>query len=106
MKVFIPGRWQPLHNGHKALIQKVIDEGSKVIIGIRDTKKSKQNPYSFKQRQEMFKKAFPNIRVIKLPDFDALAYGRNVGYEIRRIRLCPEIEKISATEIRNAKRNT
>ena len=101
MRVFLPGRWQPLHKGHKELIKKVLKEGHKVIIGIRDTKKNKNNPYSFKERKEMFLKEFPDIKVFKLPDFDCFAYGRKVGYKIRRVKLPREIEKISATEIRN-----
>lgn len=101
MKVFVPGRWQPLHNGHKALIQKLLDEGSEVIIGIRNTNINKNNPYTFGERKVMFEKAFPGLKVVKIPDFDAIAYGRKVGYEIRHIRLSPKMELISATEIRN-----
>jgi len=31
------GRYQPFHEGHQKLVQKVLDEGKKVCIALRDT---------------------------------------------------------------------
>lgn len=95
------GRWQPLHQGHLALFNKMRKEGKKILIGIRNTGVDEQNPYSVSERIEMIKKQVPHADVIVVPDIDAVCYGRKVGYEIREIKLEKELEKISATEIRN-----
>ena len=39
------GRYQPFHDGHKALIQKVLDEGKNVLIAVRDCPDDKDNPW-------------------------------------------------------------
>jgi cytidyltransferase-like protein len=96
------GRFQPLHEGHKALIQKVLDEGKPVLVALRDTPIDEKNPYSIDQRKEMFKKEFGDkVDVITIPDIAEVCYGRDVGYSVRKIDLKPEIENISATKIRS-----
>ena len=94
------GRWQPLHEGHKALIRKVLDEGKKVCIAIRDTEIDKDNPYTVSERIIMIDRAFPDIKVIVIPDIEEVVYGRKVGWGIREIKLDESIEQISGTEIR------
>jgi adenylylsulfate kinase len=94
------GRWQPFHEGHKKLIQTVIDEGKRVCIAIRDTPIDENNPYSASERYAMIKNALPEARVIVIPDIDEVCIGRKVGYDIREIRLDEETEAISGTEIR------
>lgn len=98
------GRFQPLHSGHIALIQSVLNEKKNVLIAIRDTEISKDNPYSYLERKKMFEIAFgDNVKVIKIPDIEEVCYGRKVGWGIREIRLSSEIENISATKIREGK---
>lgn len=103
------GRWQPLHEGHIKLIRTVLNEGGKVCIGIRDTNKDKNNPYTVRERVEMIRREFfveiksGTVKYVKLPDIKEVVHGRGVGWGIREIRLDKETENISATEIR--KRN-
>lgn len=94
------GRWQPLHQGHLALFNKMRKEGKQILIGIRNTGIDEQNPYSVEERIKMIKKQVPDAEVVVLPDIEAICYGRKVGYEIREIKLDENVEKISATEIR------
>jgi adenylylsulfate kinase len=96
------GRWQPFHDGHKKLIQSVLDEGKDVCVAIRDTKLSKDNPYSVEERIRMILTAFPQVKVIVIPDITEICYGRKVGYGIRELKLDEATEAISGTEIRNA----
>ena len=95
------GRWQPLHNGHLALFDKMRQEGRKILIGIRNTGIDEQNPYSVSERIDMIEKQVPDAQIIVLPDIEAVCYGRKVGYEIKEIKLGEELESISATKIRN-----
>lgn len=99
------GRWQPLHKGHKKLITKVMDEGKKVLIAIRDTPISENNPYTVEERKKMIRGAFgKDVRIITIPDISEVVYGRKVGYKIRRIRLDSQTEEVSGTKIRNSKK--
>ena len=99
------GRWQPLHKGHKKLIQKVLDEGRPVMVAIRNTSISEKNPYTVEERRKMLQNAFGGkIKIIVIPDIAEVCYGRNVGWGIRRIRLDRQIEEISGTKIRKSQR--
>ena len=99
---FFIGRWQPFHNGHDAIIRKALDRGEPVLIGVRDTPVSEENPYSTLHRVGMIKEHFADedVMVIPLPDIASVNIGRKVGYEVLRHDVPPDVEGISATEIR------
>lgn len=95
----VVGRFQPLHDGHKAVIQKLLDEGKRVCVALMDTKHEPCNPYNVAERILMFDKAFGGkVKVVVIPPIDEMCYGRNVGYHIRPIYL--DCEDSSATAIR------
>jgi hypothetical protein len=98
------GRWAPFHEGHQALIESVLVTGKPVVIAIRDTEPSKDNPYSTSERwsriQEALHKWGNLVRIIVIPDIDEVCYGREVGYGIRKIDLDEEIHAISGTKKR------
>jgi adenylylsulfate kinase-like enzyme len=101
------GRWQPFHDGHQALIGSVLAEGNPVVIAIRDTPVSVDNPYSAADRMKRIKEVYkenPEVEVIVIPDIKEVCYGRDVGWGIRRVRLPDELEIISATKIRHSKK--
>lgn len=100
---FFIGRFQPLHDGHKAIIENLLKEDKLVCVAIRKTKISNVNPYTEADRYQMIRKAFPDpdkVKIITIPDIAELVYGRDVGYHIRKLRLDPETESISGTKIR------
>jgi adenylylsulfate kinase len=99
------GRWQPLHEGHLALFEKVRQEEKNILIGIRNTGINEENPFPIEERIKMIKEKVPYADVIVVPDIDAVCYGRKVGYEIREIKLEEDLEKISATKIREKLNN-
>lgn len=99
------GRWQPFHAGHKKLIQTVIDEGKNVCVAVRDTPIDESNPYTAEERVKMIQEAFPQAKVIVIPDIEEVIYGRKVGWGIREVRLDEDTEGISGTAIRNAAKN-
>jgi len=104
------GRWQPFHNGHKKLIDRVLQEGWSVIIAIRDTPISKDNPYTVLERKEMIRDAYEDlikqgrVKIITIPDIREICIGRKVGYGIREIHLDKKTEKVSGTAIRSDRR--
>lgn len=100
------GRWQPLHDGHKALFKQVLDEGGNVCIGIRDVEPDEKNPFTSKEvlsnimieYQELMK--LGKVRAIIVPDICSVEFGRGVGYDIVEHIPPSEIADISATKIR------
>lgn len=100
------GRWQPLHEGHKALFQQVLDSGGNVCIAIRDVEPDEKNPYSatevFSNIYEQYINLIADgrVKVIKIPDISSVEFGRGVGYDIIEWIPPTEIAEISATKIR------
>jgi len=101
------GRFQPLHDGHKACIKHILDKHDRVVIALRDTEKGDKNPFSAEERRKMVEESFPEetadgrIVVVDFPDpeCDLTVYiGRAVGYDL--IQLDAQTEAISATNIR------
>ena len=101
------GRWQPFHEGHKKLIETVLEKGSPVLIAIRDTLISDKNPHTVEERRRMIESALAEygklVNIIAIPDIVEVCYGRDVGYGIREINLDSETESISGTKIRAAR---
>ena len=101
MKSLLLGRWQPLHAGHRALIQHELDAGHEVIVGIRDTRLGADNPYTVLERIDLIRAAYgPSVDVCVVPDFDEIVYGRKVGYGFRKVELPDAVQVVSGTETR------
>jgi len=49
------GRWQPLHDGHKALFARALDEGKNVWIAIRDIAPDEKNPWTAEEFRHILK---------------------------------------------------
>jgi cytidyltransferase-like protein len=102
------GRWAPFHEGHQALIESVLKTGKPVVIAIRDTPPSKDNPFSTSERWTKIQEALQQwgnlVRIVVIPDIDEVCYGRDVGYGIRKIDLGEALETISGTKKRLSSR--
>ena len=95
------GRFQPLHEGHIAMIQKLLDQDKPVCVAIMDTEADSNNPYTLQQRVNMVFNVFDEeVKIISIPPIAEVCYGRNVGYDIKRIH--HDKESISASEIRES----
>ena len=57
------GRWQPLHDGHKALFKQAMDEGKNVLICIRDIEPDEKNPFTASEVKENIMEQYPQGRV-------------------------------------------
>jgi len=99
------GRWQPFHDGHIALFKKILEKTGQVQIMVRTMPKSDNNPFEFneikKLIEEKLKDYVGKFEVLQVANITNICYGRDVGYKIEEIILPKEIQKISATEIRN-----
>jgi len=105
--VLLPGRWQPLHLGHEWLIQRELDQGKRVVVGIRDTPISEADPFSRDMRKRMIEHRYEgeDVEAWIMPDIEAISYGRKVGYDVRETDdIPPEVFKVSATGVRGGNR--
>jgi adenylylsulfate kinase len=98
------GRWQPLHAGHQALFARILNEGGRICIAIRDVKVDEKNPFpSDKVKasiEDVYKYFGDRVKVIVIPDICSVDFGRGVGYDIVEHVPPTEVGEISATKIR------
>lgn len=103
------GRYQPWHPGHRALFEKALTKTGQVCILVRECPPSSSNPFPFDiVRHEIDRDLSPRYqgtyRILSVPNITNITYGRDVGYTITQETLPPEIEQISATQIRAQQR--
>jgi len=99
------GRYQPFHDGHKALIIEGLKRVGQVCIAVRDTQGTDaKNPLGFEEVRARIEHALREyegrFEVVRIPNVSHVFYGRDVGYVVERIELDGAIEEISATEQR------
>jgi adenylylsulfate kinase len=95
------GRWQPLHDGHRTIIDSAADNGKDVVVAIRDTELDEKNPFTAQERKELISEVYseyPNVEVMIVPNIDTVAIGREVGYSV--VSVPEEVAEISGTETR------
>lgn len=99
--VLMLGRYQPWHEGHKALYEEAKSRASQVVIAVRHIQgMTEDNPFSFEEIKQFILNDIPDAYVIKVPNFTNIVYGRDVGYKIEQIDLPEDIQLISATQKR------
>ena len=78
-------RLQPLHTGHKILIDAMFKTCGRVIIGIGSTQESgtERNPFTYEERREMVLKQYgerENLTIIPLIDIGAKSKQEWIDY--------------------------
>jgi len=76
VRALVVGRFQPFHNGHKALVREALGRGATVVIalGSSNAKPGLRNPFSNAERRRMVEAAFPAecasgaVTVVEVPD--------------------------------------
>ncbi len=107
--VIIIGRWQcPTgpHLGHRYLVDMAIEEGHRVVIGMRDIPGSTSDPMDVETRSAHFRRLYGDkiAGFITIPeDGDGLSLwqGREVGWDVEIIDVPETVAKVSATAARN-----
>jgi hypothetical protein len=102
------GRYQPWHEGHRALFERALAKTGQVIIQIRDCQGwNGSNPFEFEKVVKFIKQDLDPIyqgqyEVMLVPNITNITYGRDVGYKIEQEVFDELIHSISATNIRKA----
>lgn len=104
--VMLLGRYQPWHQGHRALFDIAIAKTGQVIVQIRDCQGwNGSNPFTLNQVSDYIRRDLDPLyqgqyEIQIVPNIVEINYGRDVGYKINKIDLPDEIQQISATRIR------
>jgi hypothetical protein len=100
------GRWQPWHEGHRALFDRAIAKTGQVVIQIRDCQGWQgSNPFAIEQVKYYIRRDLDPIyqgqyEIQVVPNIVNITYGRDVGYKIEQETFDKSITDISATKIR------
>ncbi len=108
-RALFPGRFQPWHAGHTAIVQTLIGRGFHVTILHRGPFRGVlggDNPFGFPEVQRMI---IDNLHTAGVNrdlyhtchvEFEALAHGRDVGFEILDVPLDASLEEIRGRDLR------
>ena len=100
------GRWQPWHEGHRALFERAIAKTGQVVIQIRDCQGwQDSNPFEIAKVEAFIKRdldpLYQGQYIIQVvPNIVNITYGRDVGYKIEQESFDDATHAISATKIR------
>jgi hypothetical protein len=100
------GRWQPWHDGHRALFERAIAKTGQVCIMIRDCQGWQgSNPFAIEQVKSFIRRDLDPLyqgqyEIQVVPNIVNITYGRDVGYKIEQETFDDTTHSISATNIR------
>ena len=100
------GRWQPWHEGHRALFERAVAKTGQVVIQIRDCQGWQgSNPFAIEQVKSFIRRDLDPLfqgqyEIQVVPNVVNITYGRDVGYKIEQEVFNDAIHAVSATEIR------
>ncbi len=113
------GRWQPWHEGHRALFERCVAKTGQVIIQVRDVKgvsegsEQDDNPFDWDLvcmniEKDLVDHGFirgKDYEIMLVPNIVNITYGRGVGYVFEEEVFDNSIHSISATKIRKKLRD-
>jgi hypothetical protein len=100
------GRWQPWHDGHRALFERLIAKTGQVVIQIRDVQGWQgSNPFEVEKVKAFIRRDLDPIyqgqyEIQVVPNIVHIGWGRGVGYTAGEETFDDTITDISATKIR------
>ena len=112
------GRWQPWHDGHRALFERCLAKTGQVIIQVRDIQGSfggigqDDNPFDWDEvcaniEKDLETRGYSRgkeYEIMLVPNITNITYGRSVGYKFDEEIFDDETTSISATKIRSEMR--
>jgi hypothetical protein len=100
------GRWQPWHDGHRALFERLLKKTGQVIIQVRDVQGWQgSNPFDIAKVKSFIKRDLDPLyqgqyEIQIVPNIIHIGWGRGVGYTSGEEVFDESVTDISATKIR------
>jgi adenylylsulfate kinase len=100
------GRWQPWHDGHRALFERLIAKTGQVVIQVRDVQGWQgSNPFAIEQVKSFIRRDLDPVyqgqyEIQVVPNIVHIGWGRGVGYTHGEETFDDAVTDISATKIR------
>jgi len=100
------GRWQPWHDGHRALFERLLAKTGQVIIQVRDVQGwQDSNPFAIEEVKKFIRRDLDPLyqgqyEIQVVPNIVHIGWGRGVGYTSGEETFDESITQISATNIR------
>ena len=100
------GRWQPWHDGHRALFERLLAKTGQVVIQIRDVQGWQgSNPFEVDKVKTFIKRDLDPLyqgqyEIQVVPNIVHIGWGRGVGYTAGEETFDDTVTDISATKIR------
>jgi len=100
------GRWQPWHDGHRALFERLIQRTGQVVIQVRDVQGWQgSNPFEIEKVKAFIRRDLDPIyqgqyEIQVVPNIVHIGWGRGVGYTSGEETFDEAVTDISATKIR------
>ena len=100
------GRWQPWHDGHRALFERLLAKTGQVIIQVRDVQGWQgSNPFEVEKVKSFIRRDLDPLyqgqyEIQVVPNIVHIGWGRGVGYTAGEETFDESITDISATKIR------
>lgn len=100
------GRWQPWHDGHRALFERLLQRTGQVVIQIRDVQGWQgSNPFALEQVKDFIRRDLDPLyqgqyELQVVPNIVHIGWGRGVGYTAAEEQFDEIVTQISATDIR------
>jgi hypothetical protein len=102
------GRWQPWHDGHRALFERLIARTGQVVIQVRDVQGwLGSNPFEVERVKSFIRRDLDPVyqgqyEIQVVPNIVHIGWGRGVGYTSGEEIFDETITDISATDIRKS----
>ena len=102
------GRWQPWHDGHRALFERLLSRTGQVVIQVRDVQGWQgSNPFEVERVKSFIRRDLDPVyqgqyEIQVVPNIVHIGWGRGVGYTSGEEEFDEVITDISATNIRKS----
>jgi adenylate kinase family enzyme len=102
------GRWQPWHDGHRALFERLLSRTGQVVIQVRDVQGWQgSNPFEVEKVKGFIQRDLDPLyqgqyTIQVVPNIVHIGWGRGVGYTSGEETFDETITDISATKIRKS----
>jgi hypothetical protein len=100
------GRWQPWHDGHRALFERLLQRTGQVVIQVRDVQGWQgSNPFELEKVKSFIRRDLDPLyqgqyEIQVVPNIVHIGWGRGVGYTSGEETFDEAVTDISATKIR------